>query len=161
LPRLCGFPLPDHGDRRLNRSAESSLRVGLPLEFCPANPSRLPQRTGSSLGLCFPSAHQGPEVHLPRGFQASLSSALRVWSPSRRFTPSEPVPALFRTGGAHGIPPFGAFPSREVSTASPPLTNPHAVLPTNTVVTEATTRPSQPRLLGFGPRKSPLRPACV
>jgi hypothetical protein len=34
------FPVPDLGDRRLNRSSESSLRVRLPLEFCPANPSQ-------------------------------------------------------------------------------------------------------------------------
>jgi hypothetical protein len=40
LPRLCGFSLPDLGDRRLNRPSESSLRVRLPLEFCPANPSQ-------------------------------------------------------------------------------------------------------------------------
>jgi hypothetical protein len=70
----------------------------------------LPQRAGSSHGLWFPSAHQGSEVYLPRGFQASLSSALRVWLPSRRLTPSEPVSTLFRADSAPGISPFGAFP---------------------------------------------------
>jgi hypothetical protein len=46
-----------------------------------------------------------------------LRSALRVSRPSRRLTPSEPVPVLFRTGGAPGIrpaelSPLGRFPLR-------------------------------------------------
>jgi len=46
-----------------------------------------------------------------------LRSALRVWLPSRRLTPSEPVPVLFHTGGARGIcpaelSPLGRYPLR-------------------------------------------------
>jgi hypothetical protein len=46
-----------------------------------------------------------------------LRSACRVWLPSGRFTPSEPVPALFHAGGALGIhpselPPPGRCPHR-------------------------------------------------
>jgi hypothetical protein len=48
-----------------------------------------------------------------------LRSARRVWLPSRRLTPSEPVPVLFHTGGALGIQPFGAFSSQKVSAAFP------------------------------------------
>jgi hypothetical protein len=40
-----------------------------------------------------------------------LRSARRVWLPSRRFTPSEPVPAIFHAGGAHGIRPSELSPS--------------------------------------------------
>jgi len=46
-----------------------------------------------------------------------LRSVLRVWLPSRRLTPSEPLPAFFRAGGAHGIrpselSPLGRYPPR-------------------------------------------------
>jgi hypothetical protein len=76
-----------------------------------------PQSTGSSHGLLLPSAHQGPEVHSTRAFQVPLRSAFRVWLPSWRFTPSEPVPALFRTGSAPGIcpsepSPLSRYPAR-------------------------------------------------
>jgi hypothetical protein len=46
-----------------------------------------------------------------------LRSALRVWLPSRRLTPSEPVPGLFRPGGAHGIRPSEPSPLKRY----PPL----------------------------------------
>jgi hypothetical protein len=70
-----------------------------------------PQPVSSSLGLSFPTAHQGSEVHLPRGLpRHPLRSARRVWLPSRRLTPSEPVPVLFRTGGALGIRPSELSP---------------------------------------------------
>jgi len=39
-----------------------------------------------------------------------LRSARRVWLPSRRLTPSEPVPALFRAGSALGIRPSELSP---------------------------------------------------
>jgi hypothetical protein len=39
-----------------------------------------------------------------------LRSACRVWSPSWRFAPSEPVPVFFRTGGALGIRPSELSP---------------------------------------------------
>jgi hypothetical protein len=51
------------------------------------------------------------------GLPGPLRSALRVCLPSRRLTPSEPVPVLFHTGGALGIrpselPPPGRYPER-------------------------------------------------
>jgi len=46
-----------------------------------------------------------------------LPSAFRVWLPSGRFTPSEALPVLFRTGGALGVhpselSPHGRYPPR-------------------------------------------------
>jgi hypothetical protein len=41
-----------------------------------------------------------------------LRSAFRVWLPSWRLTPAEPVPVLFHTGGAHGIRPSELSPLR-------------------------------------------------
>jgi hypothetical protein len=74
---------------------------------------RMPAEAGQSIstshGLFFPLAHQGSEVHSPQAMPDPLCSARRVWLPSRRLTPSEPVPALFRAGGARGILPLRSF----------------------------------------------------
>jgi hypothetical protein len=48
-----------------------------------------------------------------------LRSALRVWLPSRRLTPSEPVPAFFHAGGAHGIYPSELSPPARYPRLSP------------------------------------------
>ena len=86
-----------------------------------------------------------------------LRSALRVWLPSRRLTPSEPVPVFFHTGGALGIrpselPPPGRYP--RVSARKNPLT----VSPAGDPAAEAVGRPSGPRFLGFDPSRSPWQP---
>jgi hypothetical protein len=65
----------------------------------------------------FPYSTLGVEGPLTTGFACPLRSALRVWLPSRRFTPFDPVPVLFHTGSARGIhpselSPLGRFPSR-------------------------------------------------
>jgi hypothetical protein len=76
-----------------------------------------PQPTDTSLGLSFPSALTGSEVHLHGRCQRPLRSASRVWLPSGRLTPSEPLPVLFHTSGALGIHPSelsppGRYPPR-------------------------------------------------
>ncbi len=86
-----------------------------------------------------------------------LRSALRVWLPSRRLTPFEALPVLFRTGGAPGIPPSELSPLERcasVSTRADPL----AVSPGVAPSAEASGRTAGPRLLGFDPFESPLRP---
>jgi hypothetical protein len=45
-----------------------------------------------------------------RGLAHPLRSAFRVWLPSWRLTPFDPVPVLFRTGSAPGIHPSEHFP---------------------------------------------------
>lgn len=96
---------------------------------------------------------------MSRGFHVPLRSACRVWLPSGRLTPSEPAPALFRAGSALGIAPFEAFPSRKVSEALPPGMNPRAVSLAGIHAACATSRSSEPRLPGFDPFESPLRPS--
>jgi hypothetical protein len=81
------------------------------------NLARRPWPTSTSHGLSFPSAHTGSEVHLRGRCRRPLRSACRVWLPSGRFTPSEPLPVLFHTGGARGIYPSelsppGRYPPR-------------------------------------------------
>jgi hypothetical protein len=64
----------------------------------------------SSRKLSFPFSTSGNEGPPPAGFACPLRSALRVWLPSRRFPPFEPVPALFHAGSAHGILPSELSP---------------------------------------------------
>jgi hypothetical protein len=73
---------------------------------------RRPQPADTSLGLLFPSALAGSEVHLHGRCRRPLRSAYRVWLPSGRLTPSEPLPVLFHTGGALGIYPSELSPPR-------------------------------------------------
>jgi len=133
---------------------EFRLRLGP----CPAKPSRhCTRNVGSSHGLCFPTAHQASKVHFSRAKACPLCSVLRVWAPSRRFSPFDAVPALFHAGGAHGIcpselSPLGRFPG--VSTrVSPPTVSPSGI-PRRP---KTSGRPAGPRFLGFGPSESPSR----
>jgi hypothetical protein len=132
----------------------------LRLELCPTKPSR-PHRSevDSSHGLSLPTAHQDPEVHLFAGFACPLRSALRVWLPSRRLPPFGPLPVLFRTGGAPGIPPSECSPLERwpyVSARPNPPTVSLSVLPD-----AGSGRPAEPRFLGFSPSKSPWQPDAL
>jgi hypothetical protein len=158
LPRLCGFPLPDLAERRLNRPAESSLRVRLPLEFCPANPS---QRAATCRLLSwtlvpFSTSGQGSPLDAgdpsPATFRLQgLATLLTAYSFQ---APADLVSCRQRSWDS----PFRAFPSRKVSDAFPPQMDPHAVFPPGAAIAEAMARAGRPRLLGFDPYKSPLRP---
>jgi hypothetical protein len=64
---------------------------------------------------------------------------------------------LFHIGSAFGIYPSERSPLERYPNVSA-RKNPHAVFPGGTAVVETTTRPVRPRLLGFDPFESPLRP---
>jgi hypothetical protein len=81
----------------------------------------------SSPGLHFPSALAGLGGPLAAGLPRPLRSALRVWLPSRRFSPPGSAPALFHADSAPGIPPSGACPSRKAPKTFPPRIDPPAV----------------------------------
>lgn len=102
------------------------------------------------MGSRLPSALEDSEIHSLRVGAYPLRSARRVWLPSRRFTPSEPLPVLFRTGSAPGIHPFEALPPDRYPDVSgwkdPPTVQP-AVVPN----VKTPGRPVRPRLLGFIP----------
>jgi len=88
---------------------EFRLRVGL----CPVLLSRLWRcRSAPLVGFFFPSAHAATKVHFMRVLPYPLSSALRVWLPSRRLTPFEASPALFRASSALGKSPSERSPLR-------------------------------------------------
>jgi hypothetical protein len=114
----------DHSKHPRQLHCEFRLR----LEPYPAKPSR-PTTAGQllpwALGPFSTSRIEGP---LPAGFACPLRSALRVWLPSRRLPPFEPLPALFHTGGAHGTPPSELSPPERCANVSA-HTNPPTVPP--------------------------------
>jgi len=76
------------------------------------------RRSGSGPLMGFASLqHMRHRKSTCRGFACPLRSAFRVWLPSWRLTPCDPLPVLFRTGSAHGIhpsevSPLGRYPER-------------------------------------------------
>jgi hypothetical protein len=67
---------------------------------------------------------------------------------------------LFRPDSAHGIYPSERSPLERYPNVSAQK-HPHAVSPTGTAIAEATARSGRPRLLGFDPSESTLRPSRV
>ena len=97
---------------------------------------------------------------MPRALPCPLRSAFRVWLPSWRLTPRDPVPVLFRTGRALGIypselSPSGRYPARfRVET-------PTYCFARRYTCTEGTGRLDRPQFLGFSPSGSPWQPNVV
>jgi len=130
-----------------------------PLETSLAKPSRPPNLedpTTQLLSWAFvpysTSSHRGPPL---AGVACPLRSALRVWLPSRRFTPPAALPVLFRTGSALGIPLRSLLLPQGIR-AFPPESTHLPFFPTLFPTAEAAGRPVGPRFLGFAPCESPL-----
>jgi hypothetical protein len=87
------------------------VELGWALKHCPAEPSSQAAARERLSWALFPSAHTTAKVHSFTGIPSPLRSALRVWIPSRRFSPFAILPVMFRTGRAHGIRPSELFPS--------------------------------------------------
>jgi len=100
--------------------------------------------------------HMKDQRSTRRGLAHPLRSAFRVWLPSWRLAPFDPVPVLFRTGSAHGIYP---------SELSPPERCPvcyHPDEPTYRFTCRCSRRRSvrpaqQASVSGLHPSRSPLR----
>jgi hypothetical protein len=65
--------------------------------------------SGPLMGFCS-LQHIRDRRSTSRGFAHPLRSAFRVWLPSWRLPPCDPLPVLFHTGSAHGIYPSEVSP---------------------------------------------------
>jgi len=89
------------------------------------------------------------------GLASPVRSAFRVWLPSWRLSPFEPLPALFRADSAPGIYPSELRTSQKVSRTFPPgRTHVPFRLPVYPPP-KRPGRPGRPRFLGFAPSGSP------
>jgi hypothetical protein len=88
------------------------------------------------------------------GFACPLRSALRVWLPSRRFTPFAPLPTLSHVGGTLGIRPSKLSPLGRHPNV-PGRMDPHTVSPTGRPSASDGQHTGRPRFLGFDPPESP------
>jgi len=85
------------------------FELHVPLESYPATPTRPPQRSGPLMGFRSLQHLKDPRS-TSRRLACPLRSACRVWLPSWRLTPSNPLPVLFHTGSAPGISPSEGSP---------------------------------------------------
>lgn len=85
--RLRGLPANGIRRSRLSEFGEPSDELGLRLEHRSCCLVAAVAGSDSSRGLLFPTAHAGRKGPLVAGFACPLRSALRVWLPSRRFSP--------------------------------------------------------------------------
>jgi hypothetical protein len=148
--------------RRTRRPQLSDLTAPLcefrsPPEYYPADPSQPAAASQHLSWASAPSRTRGFGGPLAAGLPRPLRSGLRVWPPSRRLTPSEPLPALFRAGGAHGIRPSELSPPARYPGVSTWM-HPPTVSPAVASAAEASGRRGRPRFLGFDPCRSPWRP---
>jgi hypothetical protein len=94
-----------------------SSSLAFPLEYYPVTPTH-PATAGRVLSWALiPYSTCGIAGPLTAGLAHPLRSTFRVWLPSWRLTPCDPLPVLFRTGSAHGIHPSevsppGRYPER-------------------------------------------------
>jgi hypothetical protein len=145
------------GGRRWSRlNSQSSPLFGfcLPPEYYPASPSRQAAACQLLSWTLSPYSTSGTEDPLYAGFACPLRSALRVWLPSRRFSPFDPAPVFFRTGCAPGIPPSELSPFEKPSVRFGTGAPTYRLLPQVKPPTEAGGRPCRPRFLGLSSRKS-------
>jgi hypothetical protein len=110
-PRLRGLPSANFaGNIQCPESTplfEFSLRLEPPATS-PSHPSR--SKGNSSRGLCFPTAHEGSEVHLTRVLPARYVPPSGFDYPLDGFLPHEPLSVMFHTDGAPGIHPSKLSP---------------------------------------------------
>jgi hypothetical protein len=108
---LAGLRRPQLSDRRALSSDFAFLQSLAQRNLVPGRSRTTPLLGFASL------QHSRVRRSTPRGRPSPLRSAFRVWLPSWRLTPAEPLPAFFHAGGALGIhpselSPLGRYPPR-------------------------------------------------
>jgi len=79
----------------VKQPAHPLFEFGLPLEYCPTEPSRGREPNSSSHGLCIPSAHQGSEVHFSRALPARYVPPSGFGYPLDGLLPPSPCRSCF------------------------------------------------------------------
>jgi hypothetical protein len=88
-----------------HRPQHPLFEFGLRPRYCPTIPSHA-GRSQPAPPMSFAALqHIRPGRSTATGFACPLRSTLRVWRPSRWFTPFTALPALFRAGGTPGLHP--------------------------------------------------------
>jgi len=116
---------------------------------------RQPKPADTSHGLCFPSALEGPEIHMPRALPGPATLRLQGLATLLTLYSLRARAGFVSHRRRSWDSPFGASSSRKVAGAFPRRSDPRAVSPVGYPAAEAVGRPNGPRLLGFDPSGSP------
>jgi hypothetical protein len=155
-PRLRGLPSANFaGNIQCPESTplfEFSLRLEPPATS-PSHPSR--SKGNSSRGLCFPTAHEGSEVHLTRVLPARYVPPSGFDYPLDGFLPPDPRRPFFMPTALLGFrPPEHLLPERHPRRYRLRLTR-LPFLPPAVPSDESSGRTGNPRLPGFDPSGNP------
>jgi len=136
----------------------SSRRVRLPLEFCPANPSRSCRSLPAPL-MDFCSLQH---VRIRKSTCRGISTSRYVPPPGFGYPRDglllpNPRRPYFVPAALMGLHPSKRSPLERYPRALPPGMNPRAVSLAGHLAACATSRSNEPRLPGFDPFESPLR----
>jgi len=119
-----------------------------------------PQSAGTSLGLWFPTALTGSEVHFSRACHARSVPPAGFGYPLGGLLLPSPCRLCFTPAALLGFALRSFLLAKGIRRVSAEM-NPHAVLPASNPAAEAMGRPNGPRLLGFNPSESAWRPDGV
>jgi hypothetical protein len=112
----------------VKRTANPLVELGLPKSITQQYLADRPQSVSSSLGLFFPSAHQEPQVHLPRALPARYVPSSGFGYPRDGFLPAIPCRFCFAPAALLGF----TLRSFLLPEGIPPVSerkNPHTVSP--------------------------------
>jgi hypothetical protein len=122
--------------------------------LCLADP---PQRVSTSHRLCVPSALEDSQVHCSRALPARCVPPSGFGYPLGVFLPANPCRFCFTPAALMGLTLRSVLLPRGTSGVSAEE-GLRAVSIVGSSVTRGDSRPDEPRLPGFSPRGSPLRP---
>jgi hypothetical protein len=133
------------------------VELGLPPSLTQSDLAARPQPCGTSHGLHFPTAHQGAEVHMPRGLPGTRYVPPAGFGyPLGGLLPPRPCRPSFMPAALMGF----ALRSFLLTEGTRPVSgrmNPRTVSPVGFPAARAEGRPNGPRFLGFDPSGSPWR----
>jgi hypothetical protein len=140
---------------QLSNLATPLLGLGPPGSITQQTLANPPKRISPSLGLCFPTAHEGSEVHLPRALPARYVPPSGFGYPPDGFLPAIPRRLCFAPAALLGFTLRSFLLPKGIPAVSD-RKNPLTVSPTGIPVARAAGRHGRPRFLGFAPFEESL-----